>query len=108
MTPEVKVDVIVLGTGAAGLPAAVRAARSGADVGLFDKADTVAATTATTAWSRVTVCVGLNPHETEQGLEDDRRDALDETLIEAYVNTVSELVTWREANTPVVFETCST
>ena len=100
-----KVDVIVLGTGAAGLPAAVRAARSGADVGLFDKADTVAATT---AWSRVTVCVGINPHETEQGLEDDCRDALDETLIEAYVNTVSELVTWREANTPVVFETCST
>ena len=54
----------------------------------------------------MTVCVGINPHETEQGLEDDRPDALNETLIEAYVNTVSELVTWREANTPVVFETC--
>ena len=36
-----KFDVIVLGTGAAGMAAAIRAASDGASVGLFEKADTV-------------------------------------------------------------------
>ncbi len=44
-------DVIVLGTGAAALSAAIRAAAEGATVGLFEKADTVGGTS---AWSGVT------------------------------------------------------
>ncbi|MGD0704452.1 MAG: FAD-dependent oxidoreductase [Trebonia sp.] len=53
-------DVIVLGTGAAGLTAALRAAASGARVGLFEKADTVGGTS---AWSGGTVWLPNNRHE---------------------------------------------
>ena len=41
-------DVVVLGTGAAGLTAAIRASAQGADVGLFEKADKIGGTA---AWS---------------------------------------------------------
>ena len=41
-------DVVVLGTGAAGMTAAVRAAADGARVGLFERADMVGGTS---AWS---------------------------------------------------------
>jgi len=48
-------DVVVLGTGAAGLTAALRAAAGGAQVGLFEKADTVSGTS---AWSGGTAAGG--------------------------------------------------
>ena len=41
-------DVVVLGTGAAGLTAALAAHAAGASVGLYDRADRVGGTT---AWS---------------------------------------------------------
>jgi 3-oxosteroid 1-dehydrogenase len=43
VTHDHEYDVVVLGTGAAGMTAAVRAAADGARVGLFERADTVAA-----------------------------------------------------------------
>jgi 3-oxosteroid 1-dehydrogenase len=64
-------DVVVLGTGAAGLTAALRAAADGAGVGLFEKADTVGGTS---AWSGGTVWLPNNRHEVELGFSDSREE----------------------------------
>ncbi len=52
-------DVVVLGTGAAALAAAIRASDGGASVGLFEKADAVGGTS---AWSGGMVWIPVNPH----------------------------------------------
>jgi succinate dehydrogenase/fumarate reductase flavoprotein subunit len=106
-------DVVVLGTGAAGLTAALRAAADGASVGLFEKAETVGGTT---AWSGGVSWLPLNRHEREAGIADDRETVLtyldslshgliDPELAAAFVDTAPEVVDWLEANSPVVFET---
>ncbi len=92
-------DVVVLGTGAAGLTAALRAAAGGAQVGLFEKADTVGGTT---AWSGGTVWLPNNRHEGELGFSDSREEVLtylmslshglmEQPLVEAYVDTAPEV-----------------
>jgi 3-oxosteroid 1-dehydrogenase len=104
-------DVVVLGTGAAGLTAAVRAAAGGAHVGLFEKADTVGGTS---AWSGGMVWIPNNPQMARLGLPDSREDALtylgslshgliEDELAAAFVDSGPEMVTWLEAHTPVVF-----
>ncbi|HST83165.1 MAG TPA: FAD-dependent oxidoreductase [Kineosporiaceae bacterium] len=104
-------DVVVVGTGAAGLTAAVRAADDGARVGLFEKADTVGGTT---AWSGGMVWIPNNPQMTEMGIPDSREAALtylaslsngmiDDGLAAAFVDTGPEMVEWLAANTPVTF-----
>jgi succinate dehydrogenase/fumarate reductase flavoprotein subunit len=113
MTAAEEYDVVVLGTGAAGLTAALRAAADGASVGLFEKADTVGGTT---AWSGGVSWLPLNRHERELGLPDDREtvltylDSLSHGLIDpvmaaVFVDTAAEVVDWLEENSPVVFET---
>ena len=62
-------DVVVLGTGAAGLTAAFTAAQAGARVGVFEKADLVGGTT---AWSGGQVWIPNNPHQEAIGVEDSR------------------------------------
>src|SRR3954454_2661199 len=109
--PGVDYDVIVLGTGAAGLTAAVRAAAEGAQVGLFERAETVGGTT---AWSGGTVWLPNNHHQKELGFDDSREKVLtyllslshglmDQALIEAYVDTAPEVASWLDRNTPVRF-----
>src|SRR4051812_36491157 len=104
-------DVVVIGTGAAGLTAAVIAAEGGATVGLFEKADVVGGTT---AWSGGQVWIPNNPHMPEVGIDDDRdraieyimslsRDLLERDLVEAYVDAGPEMVSLLEAKTPVQF-----
>ena len=104
-------DVIVIGTGAAGLTAAVVAAERGASVGLFEKADRVGGTT---AWSGGQVWIPNNPHMPEVGVADDRataieyimslsRGLLEQELVEAYVDGGREMVEFLEAATPVQF-----
>src|SRR5712664_867444 len=53
-------DVVVLGTGAAGLTAAISAYEGGARVGLFEKAETVGGTS---AWSGGQLWIHNNPHQ---------------------------------------------
>jgi 3-oxosteroid 1-dehydrogenase len=104
-------DVIVLGTGAAGLTAAIVAAEGGATVGVFEKADLVGGTT---AWSGGQVWVPNNPHMPEVGVSDSReqaltyimslsRNMLSRELVEAYVDAGPEMVSLLEAKTPVQF-----
>jgi 3-oxosteroid 1-dehydrogenase len=105
-------DVVVLGTGAAALAAAIRASDGGAHVGLFEKADAVGGTS---AWSGGMVWIPVNPHMAELGIEDSRDEALtylnslshgliDTDLAAALIDAGPEMVTWFEANTPVKFQ----
>lgn len=105
------IDVVVLGTGAAGLTAAIAAHEGGASVAVFEKADLVGGTT---AWSGGQVWIPNNPHMSEVGVEDSReraltyimslsRGMLEERLVEAYVDAGPEVVEFLEAKTPVQF-----
>jgi len=100
-------DVVVLGTGAAGLAAAARAAAEGASVGLFEKASKVGGTT---AWSGGTVWIPLNAKSLGSGIVDDRETVLGylrslshgmliDDLIESYIDNGSRMLEWFEANT---------
>ena len=104
-------DVVVLGTGAAGLTAAIAAFEGGAKVAVFEKADQVGGTT---AWSGGQVWIPNNPHMGEVGVTDSRdkaltyimslsRDMLERRLVEAYVDAGPEMVELLEAKTPVQF-----
>ena len=104
-------DVIVLGTGAAGLTAAIAAHDGGARVGVFEKANTVGGTS---AWSGGQIWIPNNPHQRALGKPDSRADALtylmslshgmiDREMAEAYVDSGSEMIEFLEANTPVRF-----
>ncbi|MDA0979084.1 MAG: FAD-dependent oxidoreductase, partial [Proteobacteria bacterium] len=105
-------DIVVVGSGAAGLTAAIIASEHGAArVGVFDKADKVGGTT---AWSGGQVWIPNNHHMPDVGIEDSRekamtyimslsRDMLDERLVEAYVDAGPEMVRFLEAKTPVQF-----
>ena len=72
-------DVIVLGTGAAGLVAALAAHEAGATVGLYEKADVVGGTT---ALSGGIVWVPNNPHMAAAGLADSRDEAQRRPLLQ--------------------------
>jgi len=104
-------DVVVLGTGAAGLTATIMAHESGARVGLFEKAETVGGTS---AWSGGQIWIPNNPHELAAGRKDSREQALtylmalshgmiDPAMAEAYVDTGPEMIRYLEAHTPVRF-----
>jgi succinate dehydrogenase/fumarate reductase flavoprotein subunit len=102
-------DVVVLGTGAAGLVAALAAHEVGAAVGLYEKADVVGGTT---ALSGGIVWVPNNPHMAKAGLSDSREEArryldslslgmIDPAMAETLVDTGPEVVTWLEERTPL-------
>ncbi len=105
-------DVVVLGSGAAALTAALRASAGGATVGVYEKADSVGGTS---AWSGGMVWIPNNPHMAELDIADSTEEALtylmslsqgliDAELATALLETGPELVTWLEANTPVSFK----
>ncbi|MDT9591668.1 FAD-dependent oxidoreductase [Nocardioides zeae] len=107
----VDVDVVVLGTGAAGLTTAVVAARAGARVAVFEKADEVGGTT---AWSGGHVWVPCHPHQAAIGVEDSpdlartyilslSRGLLEERLVDAYVAAAPEMVRFLDAEAGTEF-----
>src|ERR1700761_8651661 len=104
-------DVVVLGTGAAGLTAAIRADAAGATVGLFEKLDRIGGTA---AWSGGMAWIPGNPHMAAVGATDSREEALtylaslsndmiDSRAAQTFVGRGPEVVRWLEANTPVKF-----
>jgi succinate dehydrogenase/fumarate reductase flavoprotein subunit len=102
-------DVVVLGTGAAGLVAAVAAHDAGASVAVYEKGDALGGTT---ALSGGIVWIPNNPHMAELGLDDSRADALayldalslgiiQPEMAAALVDSGPEVVAWLERETPV-------
>ena len=101
-------DVVVIGTGAAGMVAALAAHDVGARVLLVEKSDRVGGTTAV---SGGVVWVPCNHHMTEP---DSRAEALgyvlrladgrsDEAMIGAWLDAAPKMVRWVEEKTPVSF-----
>ena len=105
-------DVVVLGSGAAGLVAALAAHDAGASVGLFEKAHVIGGTSAISGG----LCwVPNNPHMAAAGSPDSRDEALaylaslshgliDPVMAETLVDTGPTVVTWIESVTPVRFQ----
>lgn len=105
-------DVIVLGTGAAGLTAAIAAHDAGARVVVYEKGDKIGGTS---AWSGGQVWIPNNPHMKALGKQDCREDAIayimsmsngviDEEIAMALVDSGPEVVSFLEAQTPVKFK----
>lgn len=105
-------DVVVLGTGAGGLTAAIAAHDGGARVAVFEKADQVGGTS---AWSGGMVWIPDNHHMAELGLQDSRESAMtylmsmshglmDEDLVGAFVDAGPEVLDHLEAKTPARFQ----
>ncbi len=103
-------DVIVLGTGGAGLTAAVTAAELGAKVGLFEKGETVGGTT---VYSGGMIWIPLNMHEpAEKGDSREKaltylhalsNDTITDEMAETYIDRGPEMVRWLHERTPVQF-----
>ncbi|MBH0119944.1 FAD-dependent oxidoreductase [Rhodococcus sp. CX] len=95
-------DVVVLGSGAAGLCAALSAARAGATVAVFEKGELLGGTT---CLSSAVAWLPNNRYAAEAGIEDSREHALAyleslsngmilPELAQAFVDTVPELLDW--------------
>lgn len=111
MVFSIEKDVVVLGSGAAGLTAALAAAREGAEVGLYEKAEVLGGSSAISGgvpW------VPLNHHQDEAGVTDSREEALaylaslsldrmDPTLAEAFVDNGRATIQWLEDVTELHF-----
>lgn len=102
-------DVVVVGSGGAGLLAASVAAEAGCSVTVVDRAPVLGGTTAVSGGM---LWVPNNHHMAEVGVADSRDEALryldaltlgevDRTLLEAYVDLAPEVVRYLEASTPV-------
>lgn len=103
-----EVDVIVCGTGAAGLTAALTAAANGAGVALFERAATVGGTTAVSggiAWIPAHQRGALLPVEDALAyLRAQALGAMDDALVETFVRTGSAMLDFVEAYSDLRFE----
>lgn len=101
-------DVVVLGTGGAGLTAALTAAVHGASVALYEKSDTVGGTTAVSggiAWIPAhNRAPGLTVDAAMDYLRAQSFGAMDDALVSTFVRTGQEMVDFVEAHSDVRFE----
>ena len=104
-------DVVVLGSGAAGLTAALAASDSGASVGIFEKSAFLGGTT---AMSGGVIWMPNNHHQQELEIEDSREMALsyleslslgqiDSDMAATFVDRGPEMLEWVEESTPCSF-----
>lgn len=104
------VDVIVMGSGAAGLTAATLAHDGGAEVLVLEKSQQFGGTTGVSGgmpW------IPLNRHLADVGVSDSREEALtylrrltlgtepDPDLVETFVDTAAEMLDYLESKTPL-------
>ena len=110
MSWDHEVDVVVLGTGGAGLTAALTAAVAGASVAVYEKAPTVGGTTAVSGG-----IVWIPAHNRSPDRELTAADALrylraqslgsmDDALVETFVRTGPAMLDFVEANSGLHFE----
>jgi succinate dehydrogenase/fumarate reductase flavoprotein subunit len=107
-----EVDVVVVGTGAAGMTAALAAQAGGASVTVLEKSKLVGGTTAV---SGGVVWVPNNHHLKETPVTDTRDEALayvkrltdgrsSDALVEKFVDSAPAMVAWVEENTALRFK----
>lgn len=109
MTFDETFDVVVLGSGCAGMMSALAAADQGVEVALLEKADVLGGTTALS--SGVAWLPG-NKYQTAHGVTDSAEAGRDylaalsngmilPEFIDAFVSTVDEMLDWTERRTPL-------
>jgi len=110
------VDVVVLGSGAAGLVAAIATVDAGASVALFEKSDLVGGTS---AMSGGVIWMPNNHHQGGSGIDDSREKALayleslslgqiDSDMAATFVDTGPEVLRYLEERTPCGFRLIAT
>lgn len=108
-------DVVVIGSGATGLTAAIVAHDRGARVRILEATDRVGGTSAVSGGG---LWVPMNRHMGEAGFSDNREDALaycralamdraDDASLQAFVDTAAEMIDYLEEHTPLKFAAVS-
>jgi succinate dehydrogenase/fumarate reductase flavoprotein subunit len=105
-------DVVVMGSGAAGLTAALVAAKAGNSVAVLEKADHFGGTTAISGGG---IWIPVSPQAKAEGVEDSIETArnyvlvvvgnrAERALIDAYLKNGPEMIEWLAANSETVFQ----
>jgi len=105
-------DVVVMGSGAAGLTAALVAAKAGNSVAVLEKADHFGGTTAISGGG---IWIPVSPQAKAEGVDDSIEVARDyvlgvvgnraeRALIDAYLKNGPEMIEWLAANSETVFQ----
>ncbi len=108
---DLEADVVVAGSGGAGLTAAILAHDQGANVVVIERSDMVGGTTAVSGGG---LWVPMNDHMSEVGATDSRDEALayckaltagqaPDELVETFVDTAPVMVRYLEEHTPLKF-----